>query len=255
MLFDLARTNYFALKRYRQAAETADSVLTWKPDSFDFHLTRAKVDVASRADLTRWRKTVWTDIAKTAEADVLAYERLELALAQRDYDAAAAALATHALPEFSWAGYVTPHEWYQGLIASGRGDTAKAQAHFAAARDYLLAIIAKRPDDAKAHIVLAEIEARAGRKEEAIRAGERALALRPPAVDAVDGPTIMARLAGVYAQVGELERALEVLEAAAFLPVATNYGELKLNDTWDPLRGQPRFEAIVTALGRQSGAL
>ncbi|HEX8279778.1 MAG TPA: FlgO family outer membrane protein, partial [Chthoniobacterales bacterium] len=48
ILFDLARTNYFALKRYREAAATAETVLAWKPEDFDFQLTRAKVDLASR---------------------------------------------------------------------------------------------------------------------------------------------------------------------------------------------------------------
>jgi tetratricopeptide (TPR) repeat protein len=85
MLFDLARTNYFALKRYREAAATADGVLAWKPDSFDFHLTRAKVDVASRADLRRWREVVWGEPAKWAsEAELLSYERIELALTERN---------------------------------------------------------------------------------------------------------------------------------------------------------------------------
>jgi tetratricopeptide (TPR) repeat protein len=232
----------------------SESVLTWKPDAFDFHLSRAKVDVASRADLKRWREVVWGEAAKSAEADLLAFERLELALAERDYDAAAAALATHQLPQFSWAGYITPHDWYQGLIALGRGDKEAAQASFAAARETVAAIVQQRPDDAKAQIILAEIEARLGRKQEAIASGERALALRPIAKDAVDGPNIMSRLSGVYAQVGETNRALELLELATRMPVATNYGALKLEETWDPLRGQPRFEAILASLAPKDEA-
>jgi hypothetical protein len=75
-----------------------------------------------------------------------------------------------------------------------------------------------------------------------------------PVSTRVDGPTILGRLAGVYAQAGEIDRALDLLETTASLPVAINYGELKLNETWDPLRGHARFEAVVTALGKQSGA-
>ncbi len=59
ILFDLIRTNYFALRRYREAAEAAESVLAWKPDAVDFILARAKVDVASHGDLRRWRAAVW----------------------------------------------------------------------------------------------------------------------------------------------------------------------------------------------------
>jgi tetratricopeptide (TPR) repeat protein len=254
VLFDLARTNYFAQKRYRKAAQAAESVLAWKPDAFDFHLARAKVDVASRADLARWRAVAWGDVAKTAEPDLLAYERLELALAERDYAAAAAALATHKLPEFNWAGYITPHDWYKGLIASGLGDTARAQASFAAARETVAAIVEQRPDDAKAQIILAEIEARLGRNKEAIAAGERALSLRPVSKDAVDGPNIMCRLAGVYVRAGDVDRALDLLEVAVGLPGALNFGALTLEETWDPLRGNPRFDAIVATLAPKSGS-
>jgi serine/threonine-protein kinase len=254
ILFDLARTNYFAQKRYADATAIAESVLAWKPESFHFHLTRAKVDLASRADVRRWREVIWGEPARAAEADLLTFERLELALTERDYAAAEAALTASKLPEFNWAGYITPQHWYQGLIANGRGDRQRAQACFAAARETVAAIVAQRPDDAKAQIILAEIEARLGQKAEAIAAGERALALRPVARDAVDGPNIMYRLAGVYAQLGETARALDLLEAATRMPVATNYGALKLEETWDPLRGQPRFEAIVAGLGPKENA-
>ena len=78
LLFDLTRTNLFAMKRYREAEAVCDSVLGWKADAFDFQLARAKVDVASRADLQRLRDLLWGDAAITAEPDLLAFERVEL---------------------------------------------------------------------------------------------------------------------------------------------------------------------------------
>jgi tetratricopeptide (TPR) repeat protein len=153
------------------------------------------------------------------------------------------------LPTFNWAGYVTPREWYAGLIAAGLGDAARAQKEFEAAHRFVAEILAARPDDAKAYIVQAEITARmAGRKAEAIAAGEHALALRPVAKDAVDGVHIMGRLAGVYAQVGETDRALQLLETAVKAPNGPNYGSLQLEETWDPLRSNPRFVKIVATV-------
>ncbi|HEY0368822.1 MAG TPA: protein kinase [Chthoniobacterales bacterium] len=248
IIFDLARTNYFALKRYAEAAEACETLLAWQPDYFDFQLARAKVDLASRADVRRWSDVVWGDASKYAEPDLLAFERLDLALTQRDYPAAARALGAQQLPEFSWAGYVTPRGYYAGIIARGLGDEVKARAEFASARDHLRGIVAQRPDDAKAHIVLAQVLARLGEKEDAMREGERALALRPIAKDAVDGPNIMGMLAGVYAVVGERDRALDLLEVAAPLPSVTNYGSLQLDDVWDSLRDHPRFRKIVASL-------
>jgi TolB-like protein/tRNA A-37 threonylcarbamoyl transferase component Bud32/Tfp pilus assembly protein PilF len=248
ILFELTRTNYFALKRYADAAEACDSVLVRKPEAFDFALARAKVDLAGFADLGRLRALLAGPIPPSTEPELVAFERLELGLLERNYAAAREALAAHTLPNFNWAGYVTPREWYEGLIAQGLGDRAAAQRAFEAAYRLLSSIVAERPDDAKAHIVHAEIAARLGRKREAIAAGERALSLRPAAKDAVDGVHIMGRLAGVYAQIGELLRALELLGAAARQPNGPNYGSLVLEDTWDPLRGEAQFAAIVATL-------
>ena len=253
ILFELMRTNYFALKRYRDAAEACDSVLVRKPDSFDFALARAKVDLAGYADLRRLQELLRGPAAKTAEPDLLADARLDLALLERDYVAAQEALNAHQLPEFNWSGYVRPHAWFEGLIAQGLGNREAAQAAFENAHALLVETVAARPDDAKAHIVLAEINARLGRKAEAIRDGERALAMRPVAKDAVDGVHIMERLAGVYAQVGQPQRALDLLEAATAMPNGPNYGSLKLEETWDPLRNEPRFTRIVESLAPHQG--
>ncbi len=62
----------------------------------------------------------------------------------------------------------------------------------------------------------------------------------------------MGRLACIYGRVGELDRALNLLEEIAFVPGATNYGALKLDEMWDPLRGHPRFDAVVAALRAQA---
>ena len=94
--------------------------------------------------------------------------------------------------------------------------------------------------------------ARLGEKEEAIREGERALELRPITKDAVDGPNFMGLLAGICAQVGETNRALNLLEDAAPMPNVTNYGSLQLDDEWDSLRDNPRFKKILASLAPKS---
>ena len=250
ILWDLARTNYFASKRYQDAAKVCEDALRWTPDAFDFYLARAKVDLAARADLRRWESILNGEPARYAEKGLLNFERLDLALAKRDYHAAEVILASDALLDYKWDGYVTPRAWYAGLIAEGLGETGKAREAFTAARDLLGVIVAQRPDDAKARIVLAEICARLGEKIAAVQEGERALRLRPTAKDAVDGPVLMTRFAAVLGRVGEPDRALALLKEAASLPNATNYGALRLDECWDPLRQDPRFEKIVATVER-----
>jgi hypothetical protein len=56
-------------------------------------------------------------------------------------------------------------------------------------------------------------------------------------------------LAVIYAWTGDKDRAIERLTEAVKLPGShITYGHLRLNPFWDPLRGDPRFEAIVASL-------
>ena len=52
----------------------------------------------------------------------------------------------------------------------------------------------------------------------------------------------------IYAWVGEKDLAIQELERSLRYPNRLNYGQLKLFPTWDPLRGDPRFEKIVASL-------
>jgi serine/threonine protein kinase/tetratricopeptide (TPR) repeat protein len=244
---------YLSLRRYTDAARAFEEVLIWKPDDFTVQLGRALVDMEAKADLRRLESIIFGESAKAGDAALLAAVRIRLALWQRNYHAAEQALFAYSSPDITERGYVTPREFFTGMIIRGQGELARAQAAFLAARDRAAAIVAGRPDDAKALIILAEINARLGRKAEAIRAGEEAIKLLPVDKDAFDGPDILARLAGVLAQVGETSRALDLLERVLKTPSAPSltrpcYGRLKMDDVWDPLRGDPRFEKIVASL-------
>jgi len=48
--------------------------------------------------------------------------------------------------------------------------------------------------------------------------------------------------------VGETRRAFESLEQVSRIPFGATYGSLKLGETWDSLRGDPRFEKLVASL-------
>ena len=54
--------------------------------------------------------------------------------------------------------------------------------------------------------------------------------------------------AKVAVQAGEKELAIQQLENSAQNAIGIDYGDLKLNPMWDPVRGDPRFEKIVAAL-------
>ena len=190
--------HYRALKRYNEAKRVLENA----GGRLDLQILRAEIDVAENADLTRLQN-VLSSAPATADQNRLASKRGSVALLQRDYRAAAQALSAYRLPDFSGTGFVTPREYVEGVVAQGLGDAPKAEAAFLRARERAAAEVTARPDDAKALIVLAGIDAKLGRKEEAVREGERAVELLPVATDALDGPSMLVRLAAVYAEVRE----------------------------------------------------
>jgi TolB-like protein/Tfp pilus assembly protein PilF len=248
IISELAGASYVYERRYADAAKLLDSALAWKPLDFGLGYARAYIDLAWKADLNRLKEILGSDLTKTADPNYVADAQLELALRQRDYQRADQVLAAGGGTEIDHSGFLIPREWTQGIVARGLGDQSRANAALSAARQRVAAVVRDRPEDGKSLVILAQIDAAMGRKEEAVQEGKHALELLPVAKDALNGAQIEGMLASIYAQVGEKDRALDLLEVATRAVAGPSYGLLKLDEVWDPLRGDPRFEKIVTDL-------
>jgi TolB-like protein/Flp pilus assembly protein TadD len=247
-------TFYLGQKRFDDARRVLDNLLAWKPEDVVNRLWRAKIDLHEKADLGGVHKFL-AELPPRADQKLIAKTRRWLALLQRDYRAAADAVPPENQPQdLLDNGFITPHEFCDGIIARGLGDAFRADAAFLRGRERAAVNVAARPDDAKALIVLAAIDAKLSRKEEAIREAEGAVELLPVALDAYDGALVLTRLAQVYAEVNEKERALDVLQQAAALPHGPSYGELQLEEAYDPLRNDPRFQDILASLAPKSSS-
>jgi tetratricopeptide (TPR) repeat protein len=145
-------------------------------------------------------------------------------------------------------GFMCPRAYWEGAVALWRKDFAKASQEFQAARADVEQALAKQPDFPAALSVLGMIDAGLGRKEEAIREGERACELMPVSKDALDGSAFEVNLAQIYSWLGEKDLAIEQIEKVERSPNYLTYGFLKLHPFWDPLRGDPRFEKLVASL-------
>jgi TolB-like protein/Flp pilus assembly protein TadD len=247
IISELAGT-YGVLHRYNESAQVLDSALAWKPLDFGLSYLRAFVDTLWKADLSRWETVLNGKSAATADPNDLITARVDLALKKRDYQTAEQILATSGGSEFDDNGFFTPREWKQGIASRGLGDNARATAAFNKAYARASAALKERAEDAKTRMVLAQIAADLGRKDEALREAQRAIELLPPEKDAVNGHQLLARLATVYAAIGNKDRTLDLLEDGMRLPYGPTYGSLKLDEVWDPLRTEPRFAQLLTAL-------
>jgi serine/threonine-protein kinase len=245
---ELAGSNYYILRRYADAVSALDRALEWRPNDFGLALTRAYIVMAWKADLQPWKQVVTGEIARTADPNDLITARIALALKERDYHAAEQILSAPGGNEFDDDGFFTPREFSEAIAARGLGDNNKAQAALKQARERAASAVLQRPEDGKALICLSQIDAAIGRKEDAIREGERAAQLLPLEKDVLNGNQLRVKLCGVYAQVGEIDRAVDLLEDVTKKPDGSSYGALTLDWVWDPLRGSPRFDKIVASL-------
>jgi len=248
VISELAGT-YGVLLRYADANNVLDHALAWKPLDFYLGLLRADMDFLSKADLRRWKDVVTSEATKTADPNDVINARVDLALKERDYRRAEQLLEQGAGSEFDDNGFFTPREWKEAILAQGLDQDSKAEAKLQIARERAAAAAREHPEDAKAVMVLGQIDAFMGRKGEALAEGQRAIELLPVSRDAVNGYQLLTRLEIIYAQTGETDRVLDYLEKGVHSrPYAPEYGSLKLDQVWDPLRGNPRFEKVVASL-------
>ena len=126
-----------------------------------------------------------------------------------------------------------------------RGDTAMARVYADSARLGLEQTLADTPDDPQRRMLRGLALAYMGRKAEAIREGERGLALLPPSGDGYTGPYLEHQLARIYILAGEPEKALDRLEPLLRAPYYLSPGWLRIDPTFDPLRKHPRFRKLV----------
>jgi eukaryotic-like serine/threonine-protein kinase len=128
-----------------------------------------------------------------------------------------------------------------------RGDTARARVYADTARIEYAALLPTNPDDQVLHSHYGLALAYLGRKAEAIREGKRGVELLPVGQDGIWGPRAQHQLARIYLLVGEPEKALDQLEPLLKIPYYLSPGWLRIDPTFDPLRGNPRFQRMVNA--------
>jgi TolB-like protein/Flp pilus assembly protein TadD len=242
--------SYHHLRRFAEEKSVLDRALAIEPNDVDTKVARAFVEFHWKAD-TRPLHQILDSIRATnpAATQSIADGWLICALAERDASAATnAAIAAGANPPFIDEAVNFSRPFVEGIIARVAKDDEKARSDFTAARAEQEKIIHAQPNYGPPLCVLGLIDAGLGRKEEALRAGRRAVELLPVEKDAINGTAMIKYLAMIAAWVGDDDLACEQLAVAVRPPSRLTYGQLKLLPFWDPLRGNPRFEKIVASL-------
>ena len=144
-------------------------------------------------------------------------------------------------------GFEEPH-WSQDVSAAfvlwAHGDQAAARTLAEQAIPAGKVELERKPS-ATTWTVLSNAYALLGDKGEALRCAQAAKDLIPESKDAVAGAPLSLNYAQTLAWVGEKDRALVELARLLRTPFGENIYSARLGPGWFPLRGDPRFEALV----------
>jgi TolB-like protein len=233
---------FLRLRRYRQAGEAIDRGLSLSPANLSLIEYKAMTFLA-QADLRGARAVLQAAAGQVEAMALVAYFATYLDL-HWVLDAPQRELLLRLTPR-AFDGDRGNWGFVMAQAYALRGDKEKVREYAEEARRAYVQQVREAPDDAQRHVLLGLALAYLGRKEEAVREGERGAALQTIAKDAYDGPYIQHQLARIYIIVGESEKALDLLEPLLKVPYYLSPGWLNIDPNFDPLRGHPRFEKLV----------
>ncbi len=233
--------NYYANRNFEIAEKIFDRAIEAAPQSLGPRAEKAKLALDWKGDLSVMEKE-FTQLPAGVDPDgLVTFSRVQLLLLQRKFPDAIALLKQSPQDVFHYQ----PREFFEGAIYTFLNDKEKAVSAFERARPIAEKALRESPNDASRHVTLGFILAGIGQKNAAIAEGKRAVELLPESQDAFDGPKMNVHLAQIYAWTGENDQALELLDRTLNTPNGVTVPFLRLDPMWDPLRSDPRFQALI----------
>jgi len=245
--------SYATLRDFGAANKTIDRGLKVSPDNLGLWEIKAKLAVAEKGDLSVSEKAFQAakSIPMNDETKLrIAGGRVDVFLLERKYQEAlqeAESLSDGLLAGIPQA--LCGKYYLVGFARKALHDEAGARAALLKAKDLVEVLLKQSSDSPDLHIQLAKVLAYLGEKDAALTEARRATEILPESKDAFGGPEITEGVAEVYATVGENARAIELLEGLLGRPSPVTVALLKLSPAWDPLRKDPRFQALIDKYG------
>lgn len=231
---------------YAESRQQLAEAIRLNPEWTMAYVNLARLHVAAHGDISSARDVLdeASHIPELAESRALLLEQVSLDLYERDYRR-----VLERLEPVTWKIYarrtVQALPFYRGLAHARLGEAEQARTHFKDALSLLESRLEDNPDDPVLHSKIGIVHAYLSRKDEAIRYGEQGVELLPMERDAVSASGQRRDLAHIYAQVGEHEAAIELLEDLLSQPGRLTVTLLRLDPVWDPLREHPDFQRLL----------
>jgi TolB-like protein/Flp pilus assembly protein TadD len=241
-LFNLAYS-YTAQRNFEAADKIFDRTLAAAPQSYGSRGMKGALAIMWKGDIRSAEKQV---SLMPPDYSIVTAARTWILILQRKFGDALQVVQQFREETLSWfTPAPCPRAFMEGRLYLYQGDKIKAQVAFEQARTVAEKLVREAPDDAARHGQLGAVLAGLGLKEDAISEGKKAVELVPESEDAFDGPKATAALAEIYAWVGEHDEALRLIDHLLQVPSFMSVEVLKLDPVWDPLRKDPRFQALI----------
>ena len=234
------------LRRLEESLEWAERYLELVPDGETGHELRALAQLAGAGGAQAARNTFAEADRLAVVAPRLALSRVRAALQERDWDQAvrqAESTRFDGIGDSQFQYY--PPRLLIGLAELRNGDEDAARAALSEAATDLEALLGESPDDERYRGALGLTYAGLGRREDALREARRGVELMPVEKEAWRGVFRLGELAAVHAWVGNPDSAVAHLDALLSMPGELTTYILRHEPTWDALRDDPAFEAMV----------
>jgi TolB-like protein/Tfp pilus assembly protein PilF len=241
--------NYQMLRNFDKANATIDRALAFDPTALGPLEVKCQLAVAEKGDFSVTEKAFEAvkSVPMSAEQKLkTATSRADLFLVERKYREGLEVAEN--LPDDQLATFpgALGGKYYSiGFARKALNDTVGAGEAFLKAKNAVEGELKRSPEVEKTHIQMAKVLAQLGEKDAAVAEAQRATELLPESKDAFGGPEITAGVAEVYSILGDSDRAIEILDGLLSRPSAVTVEGLKVNPIWDPLRSDPRFQALL----------
>ncbi|HMH45672.1 MAG TPA: tetratricopeptide repeat protein [Pyrinomonadaceae bacterium] len=238
--------SYMALRNFEAADKILDRAIAASPQSFQARALKGFMAVLWKGDLSAAEKVFSSVPLENDERGLTTWAQAWILTLERKFPDALQLLERfHGETMYSTTTAPYPKAFAEGLIYLLQGDKTKAQEKFQNARVVSEKLLREAPGDAARHAQHGLILAGLGQKQEAIAEGKRAVELLPESQDALDGPRCTSALAQIYAWTGEFDEAFRLLDHLFAVPNDLTIPMFKLDPAWDPLRKDPRYQALI----------
>ncbi len=242
LLFNTGET-HFLMRHFDDAVRYFDRAIILSPDWGLSYGYKAEAVLRRDGDVAAARGIV---VGTSAVSEVrFAFSLATFDIYERRYENALKSLEKASHPTSESQFYYTPSHLVRAMVYGEMGNSRMERLYYDSARISLETDLARHPNDPRMLVSLGIAHAGLGQKEEAIRYGERAVALLPMSREAYRGAYLVEGLARIHTMIGNHEAALERLELLLSVPSQLSPALLRIDPAWDELRENARFKVLA----------